>query len=364
MARRRDVNVFSLSFLDAMTCGFGAVVLFYMIINASFGRESGRMTADLHGEVDRLEEEVLEGHIKLVQVRNAVEEIDEENVITAGLSRRLIETLTQVQEELATYEDETLAKKAHVNQLKTDLKTLEEDVKRLSAQAPSEETPGDRVRTHIGDGDRQYLTGLKVGGRRILILVDASASMLDETIVNVVRRRNMSDAVKRSSEKWQQAVATVDWITTQIPRDSRFQIYTFNTTSQSVVPDQNHEWLDGGDREALDEAVQHLKGVIPDGGTNLYRAFTSFRSLRPAPDNIYLLVDGLPTQGQSRPRGTTISGRDRVRLFEDATKELRDRTPINVVLFPMEGDPHASSAFWKLALFSGGAFISPSKDWP
>ena len=39
MARRR-LNVFSLSFLDAMTCGFGAVVLFYMIINASYGRES------------------------------------------------------------------------------------------------------------------------------------------------------------------------------------------------------------------------------------------------------------------------------------------------------------------------------------
>lgn len=361
---RRQVNVFSLSFLDAMTCGFGAVVLFYMIINASFGRESGRMTADLHGEVNRLEEEVLDGHIKLVELRNSVEEIERENVLAAGLSRRLLETLTTIQEELATYEDETLAKKDHVNKLKADLKSLEEEVKRLSALAPSEETPGDRIRTHIGDGDRQYLTGLKVGGKRILILVDASASMLDETVVNIIRRRNMSDAVKRGSEKWQQALETVDWITTQIPPDSRFQIYAFNTRAASVVPAQNHEWLDGGDREVLDGAVQHLKGVIPNGGTNLYRAFTTFRSLRPAPDNIYLLVDGLPTQGQRPPKGTTISGRDRVRLFNDAAKELRDRTPVNVVLFPMEGDPHASSAYWKLALFSGGAFVSPSEDWP
>jgi len=361
---RRQMNVFSLSFLDAMTCGFGAVVLFYMIINASFGRESGKMTADLYGEVDRLEEEVLDGAIKLVEVRNAIEEIDEENVITAGLSRRLIETLTTIQEELATHEDSTLAKREHVNKLKTDLKTLEDEVKRLSAAAPSEETPGDRVRTHIGDGDRQYLTGLKVGGRRILILVDASASMLDETIVNIVRRRNMSDAVKRGSDKWKQAVATVDWLTTQIPTDSRFQIYTFNTSSASVVPGKNHEWLDGGDREALDEAVQYLKASVPSDGTNLYRAFTSFRSLRPAPDNIYLLVDGLPTQGQRPPKRATISARDRVKLFNDAAKELRDKIPINVILYPMEGDPHASSAYWKLALFSGGAFISPSKDWP
>ncbi len=32
---RRSASVFSLSFLDAMTCGFGAVVLFFMIINAA-----------------------------------------------------------------------------------------------------------------------------------------------------------------------------------------------------------------------------------------------------------------------------------------------------------------------------------------
>lgn len=363
MARRR-ITVFSLSFLDAMTCGFGAVVLFFMIINASFGKVSGEMTAELQGEVDRLETEVLTGYVNLVEVRNSLEEIEQENVLASGLSRRLIETLTVVQEELATYEDSTLARQEHVNKLKTDIKTLEEEVKRLSASAPSEETPGDRNRSFVGDGDRQYLTGLKVGGRRILILVDASASMLDDTIVNVVRRRNQSDEIKRRSEKWQQAVSTVDWITTQIPPDSRFQIYTFNTQSASVVPEKNHEWLDGGDREALDEAIHHLQAVVPADGTNLYRAFTSFRSLRPAPDNIYLLVDGLPTQGQRPSKGATISGRDRARLFNDATKELRDSIPINVILFPMEGDPMAASAYWKLALFSGGAYVSPSKDWP
>ena len=362
--RRRRITVFSLSFLDAMTCGFGAVVLFFMIINASFGRETGRMTADLYGEVDRLEDEVLDGHINLVELRNSLREIDQENVIARGLSRRLIETLTEVQEELATYEDTTLAKREHINKLKADIQSLEEDVKRLSALAPSDETPGDKRRVFVGDGDRQYLTGLKVGGRRILILVDASASMLDETIVNVVRRRNMSDDIKRRAEKWQQAVKTVDWLTTQIPPDSRFQIYTFNTKSRSVVPDRNAEWLDGGSREELDDAVGHLRTVVPGGGTNLYQALTSFRSLRPAPDNIYLLVDGLPTLGQRPPSRATISSRDRVRLFNAAVKELRDSIPVNVVLFPMEGDPLAASAYWKLALVSGGAFVSPSKDWP
>ena len=68
--RRREINLFSLSFLDAMTCGFGAVVLFYMVINASAGLRSGEMTADLRGEASRLEDEVLDGYNELVEVRN------------------------------------------------------------------------------------------------------------------------------------------------------------------------------------------------------------------------------------------------------------------------------------------------------
>ncbi|MEE9263265.1 MAG: VWA domain-containing protein [Vicinamibacteria bacterium] len=363
MARRR-VNVLSLSFLDAMTCGFGAVVLFFMIVNASFGRISGRMTGELQGEVDRLEEEVLEGYQNLVEVKNSLREIEEDRVVTAGLSRRLIETLEEIRVELATYQDSTVAQREHINRLKADLKSLEEDVKRLSAAAPSEETPGDKIRTFVGDGDRQYLTGLKVGGRRILFLVDASASMLASTIVNVVRRRNLPDHIKIRADKWQQTLATVDWLTTQIPRDSRFQIYTFNTAVGSVIPGTDGDWLDGGDRKVLDQAVQQLRGVVPQGGTNLYQALQSIRTLRPAPDNIMLLVDGLPTQGRKPSRRSTISGKDRVKLFNEAVKELRSKVPINVILFPMEGDPMASSAYWKLALATGGSFMSPSRNWP
>ena len=363
MARRR-VSVLSLSFLDAMTCGFGAVVLFFMIVNASFGRISGRMTGELQGEIDRLEEEVLEGYQNRVEVKNSLREIEQERVVTDGLSRRLIETLEEIRVELATYQDSTVAQREHINRLKADLKSLEEDVKRLAATAPSEETPGDKIRTFVGDGDRQYLTGLKVGGRRILFLVDASASMLASTIVNVVRRRNLPDHVKIRADKWQQTLSTVDWLTTQIPRDSRFQIYTFNTAVGSVIPGTDGDWLDGGDRKVLDEAVQRLRGVVPQGGTNLYQALQSIRTLRPAPDNIMLLVDGLPTQGRKPSRRSTISGKDRLKLFKEAVKELRSKVPINVILFPMEGDPMASSAYWKLALATGGSFMSPSRNWP
>jgi hypothetical protein len=361
---RRKVEFFSLSFLDVVCCGFGATILIFTILNAVFGGSYRPVTEELRGEVDRLEAEVLRGHQSLVELRNSRRETEREVVVASGLSRRLIETLAEVKEELATFERTTLSKREHIEKLKSDLKTLEEELKRLSAAAPSEETPGDRIRAFVGDGDRQYLTGLKVGGRRILILIDTSASMLGDDVVNVVRRRNMADFQKLRSPKWRQAVATVDWITTQFPRDASFQIYGFAAEASPIVPATDGQWLDAGSREALEGAVQHLRKVVPAGGTNLFQAFSVISRLRPAPDNVYLLVDGLPTLGKKPPRGTTVSAKDRLKLFEEATRGLSSRIPLNIILFPMEGDPMAPSAFWKLAMATGGAYLCPSSDWP
>ena len=364
MARRNRMNVFGLAFLDAMTCGLGAVILLYMVINASVGLRSGQMSNDLQAEVDRLEIEVLEGVKNLVELRNSRREVENEQVTAQGLSRRLIEVLEQIRVELATFEDSTLAKREHLNKLQADLKSLEEDAKRLAASIPVEETPGDKIRTFVGDGDRQYLTGLKVGGKRILILVDSSSSMLDETVVNIIRRRNLPDAQQLRSEKWQQAVATVDWLSTQFPRNSQFQVYRFNDAATPVVDGTNGQWLDAGNREMLEKAVAGLRSTPPRGGTSLHHAFASIKTLRPKPDNVILLIDSLPTRGAQAPRKRTVSGKERIKHFDRALRELPSGVPINVILFPMEGDPIAASAYWKLALVTRGSFMAPARDWP
>jgi hypothetical protein len=363
MARRR-LNVFGLSFLDAMTCGLGAVVLLYMVINASVQLRTDRLTDDLSSEVNRLQDEVLDGHRLLVELRNSMREIIDENAAASGLSRRLIEQIREIQVELATFDQTTIATREHINRLKADLKSLEEEAKRLAASIPSDETPGDRMRVHIGDGDRQYLTGLKVGGKRIFFLVDASASMLGDTVVNIIRRRNLPDDRRRMADKWQQAVATVDWLTTQIPRDAVFQIYSFDDAARPVLEGTGGQWLDGSDRMMLNDAVNGIRRVVPKNGTNLYGAFEAVKSMNPLPDNLLLLVDGLPTRGRSAPTSTMVTAKQRARLFNRAIKQLPSGIPVNVILFPMEGDPLASSAFWKLALATRGSFMSLSEDWP
>jgi len=364
MRRKRRPSPVGLSFLDAMTCGLGAVVLLFIVINASIEQQTKIVTKDLSAEVDRLETEVLDGHARMVELRNTTLEVENDRARASGLARRLIENLEQIQHELATSDASTIARREHINRLKADVKSLEEDAKRLSAAIPSDETPGDKLRIHVGNGDRQYLTGLKVGGERILFLVDASASMLGDDVVNVIRRRNLPDTEKIRAKKWQQAISTVDWLSTQIPRTSKFQIYSFSERPMAVLPDTAGRWLSGGDREVLDRAVAALRQVVPDGGTNLYHALAIISGFNPRPDNVTLLVDGLPTMGSGSPSRGTVSAKQRAKLFARAIKNLPRSIPINVVLYPMEGDPMAASAYWQLSMAHRGSFMSLSEDWP
>ena len=107
-----------------------------------------------------------------------------------------------------------------------------------------------------------------------------------------------------------------------------------------------------------------LRAVAPRGGTSLYHAFAALRTMNPRPDNLILLTDGLPTQGRTPPRRKTVSGKQRAKLFSQALEQLPSGIPVNVILFPFEGDPLAASGFWKLAMATGGSFMSPSQDWP
>ena len=179
--------------------------MLFVLVNAKGAARRDSVTADLRAEVNRIENQVLEGKKQLILARNVLEKTLVELAETRGLSRRVIETIKEKKIELADSDKDTLASKPHVNKLKADLKSLEEDVKRLRAGAKARDELGTKLRPFPGQGDRQYLTDLKMGGRRIFILVDSSASMLAETVVGVIRRRNLGVKEKLRSPRWQHA---------------------------------------------------------------------------------------------------------------------------------------------------------------
>jgi hypothetical protein len=365
MARRRETNVFSMSFLDAITCAFGSVVLVYVLINAQGGLRRAAQSYAVQAEVTKMEEQVLEGYQRLVVLRNSMVETETAQVRTEGLGTRVLEEAERLKVELADADKETLSRREAIERLKADLKSLEEGARRLEGATEDASATGTRVRGFVGQGDRQYLTGLRVGGDRIVLLVDVSASMLDDTVVNVLRMRNMSDARKLLSDKWRRTISTVEWLAAQIPLDSQFQIYAFNTKAWALAEGSDGKWLKTSDPNALTDAITTLRKTIPKDGTSLENAFIAMGALNPRPDNVIMITDGLPTQGVNAPViRKTIDGDDRVKLFNRAFAKYPRDVPFNVILMPMEGDPSAPAAFWLAARTTGGSFMSPSKDWP
>lgn len=350
--RKRESQPLNLSFLDVMACGFGAVTLLFLILK----HEMSDIPSDpaLKAEVNLLSEEIRQGEEEKVKLRNSLEELTERLVQARGLADRVVEQIREKRQEQSIQSDP-----------EDEIAKLRQQVEQLERETAEQREAGqDRdLRTFAGDGDRQYLTGLKLGGKRVLILLDSSASMLADDLVNVIRRRNMDDASKRQSAKWQRAVRTAEWLLARVPAQSQFQIYTFNTAAVSSLGSGQDTWQDAADSGAVSAAAAGLRSTIPGGGTSLVNAFRALGKLSPAPDNIFLITDGLPTQGASTPRGNTVSARDRAEYFREALDALPG-VPVNVILFPMEGDPGAAALFWQLGLASGGSFLSPATDWP
>jgi hypothetical protein len=361
---RRQFSVFSLSFLDAMACGFGAVILFFMVINANVSERRESILEERAAEVSRMEIKVLAGRKNLVQLKDDLAKVIQDWAILRGLKQEIVAEIRQTEQEFSTLTADTTARQTSIEQLRSELEDLEEQTQRLSAASITPEDAGNRIRSFTGDGNRQYLTGMRMGGSRVVILVDASTSMLDRTLVNVLRRRNMSAEQQLRAPKWRQVVNTVDWLTTQIEPGTQFQIIAFNDRAWSLIEGSDGSWLTVTDGSELERAVQALRGTVPKGPTSLNAGFEAVRALNPAPDNMYLLVDGLPTMGEIVPPRAGVTGRERMGHFERAVRALPVSLPVNVILFAMEGDPQAAPAYWWLALSTGGSMLAPAEDWP
>ena len=363
---RRSFHVFSMSFLDIISCGFGSVVLFFVIITAQVRVRADAERIDLLSETTRLEEEVLEGRKDLLQFRGEKEELEDRRAEAVEELRKLKERLAALLTELQEYERLGIQSEESLDKLRSDVDRLREAQEQLEARiAESEEGSGRQVRSFEGSGSRQYLTGMRMDGDRVLILVDGSTSMLGRTYIDVLRFRLMDEKLKPRAPKWRQVAASVDWITTQLDAEQKFQIYIYGEGYRSVLEDSDGQWLSVADGKRLTEAVEALRGHVPSGGSSMHAAVAAIRNLDPSPASVFLITDGLPTQGASPPsRVGRVDERARIRYFERAVRNLPSRIPVNVLLYPMDGDPSATGLYWLLAAQSRGSFISLPRDWP
>ncbi len=361
--KREGPSAFNLSFLDIMFCGFGAVMLLVLIVNSQMVLRRGEKYKDLSARLNTLKQEVESERELLAKRLNSLKAAKREIKRLQGRSRVVINEIKKTEQETARFLNVSLSKVQDIRRLESELKRLEREHKRLLAHEKLAQERGRQALSITGQGHRQYLTGLRLGGKRVLILVDCSASMLNRKIVQIIRLKNMPEERKIGARKWRQVVRTLRWLLANLPLESKVRVALFNKDAY-LVADAQKRWVPVKDTKALEEMAHKVASEVPDGGTSLLRAFRLSSSISPRPDNIILLTDGLPTLGRLARSKGKVSAQERERLFHEAVAHLPRGVPVNTILFPLEGDPTAPALFWKLAVKTQGSFLTPSSDWP
>lgn len=343
----RKGSDFNLSFLDIMACGLGAVILIFLIIKHNVDRGSIE-SLTLAQQLETLEREVQ-------LLRTEVAETAELNAEQEKLGDSLAQQQQSSEIVLAAV-DERLT-----NQ-QTENARLQEANEQTQAQQATDLVEGPV------SGEEQYLLGLRVEGRRVAILLDHSASMTDEKLVDVFRYKVGSAAERQAAPKWQRAKRTARWLLNRLPESSEAVVVGFSEQAQSLG---GGGWQNLRDPQPLGDTLMALEKLTPEGATNLQGALEYLSQLTPRPTHVYLITDGLPTQvtgrGRRCARGETITPACRLELFTDMTRATRDvlrQVRLNVVLLPLEGDWAAADAYWNLAVATGGLLISPPQSWP
>lgn len=353
MRRPRKSEGFNLAFLDIMSCGLGAVVLVFMLVKHNVG-SSASETDLLAGDVQRLELQEEELQQTLEQLLN--------------ISQSEAEKIAQLRAKLTQLEQSISQKKLSLVQKKDQLAALKNDISTRPIAQKEDLVEDDR------GGEENYLMGLKVEGRRIAVLIDSSASMTDEKLLNIIKRKNGSAVSKKRGPKWLRTRKTVRWLLARVPKTSQLTVVSYNASVKSLG---SGNWQTANNPATLQALYRDLDTIVPEGATNLQKGLQAVSGS--GATDLYVITDGLPTVGESRytslnpfascssllGKSSTISGECRVKLFRQTIKDSNlAGIKVNVILLPIEGDPDASNEYWGWAALSGGLMISPAVNWP
>ena len=268
--RRQEEDNFGLSFLDAITCGFGAVILLFVLTASNDESLRKEETAGIRSEVYSFDEELLDGEENLANLRNTLLETEEQIETAQGLADEVIRETQNLKEEISRLENETLANLEHLNQLKADIEAKKEA---LMAQTGTTTTdPGQDLLRLQGNNRQQFLTGLRTDGRRLVILVDRSLSMTGETLPEILAMKAANPIERQESNKWKRVLEATEWLLATMVETEFFQLFTFSETTDPIFAGQRNEWLVTSP-ETIKDVLNKLWQIVPEGGTNLGARF-------------------------------------------------------------------------------------------
>jgi len=350
--KRRNFEVFSLSFLDCITCGFGAMLLLFVLTVGKSAENKESVVSTIIAMISQLSVDTSKEQELVGNVRYRLKIQDERMASLAATKETKEANITELDQQMAL--------------LLLQQSNLEDEIDKLIDTKEAIPTQEETAPIPIPNVQRrQYLSGFNFEGNNIIFLIEATGGMVGYTVDEALENSSLSDEEKRQFPKWQRVIKSVQWILANLTPQQRYQIMVFSADTTALIQDRGLEWFDPLDRETMSEVLQELQEVTPLGGANLERAFTTLLANFPGVDTIMLLTDGLPTQSDSIPIGSAgSSDSDRERLFNVAVRRLPDTLTVNTILYPMSGDPGAAFLFWQLANRTHGALVSPAPSWP
>jgi len=335
MKHRREPQSSALSFIDCICCGFGSVLLLFILTAKG---------------------QIIQTKVEAQQSKEALEQLQSEILIAEG-------TQQSIEKEIAALDPQPDADSIDLASLNAEFTNLSESVKQKKAalafiDEEVEQTEAVAAKDRPS-ADKNYLSGLSLKGPRVLILLESSGSMLAEDAKSALKITQSATGDK--AEKWLRAKAAVRAVIAAIPRGTEIAVFQMNQKATPLSGTTSNPYIDPYDNNSLITLLDRLEKLKAFGGANLMNALTVIKNLSERPSSMLLIGDGLPTA--PNPTNKVLTESDRILLFNRAMG-ARPNFPFNTILFPFEGDPAAAGLFWKLGSRTNGLSLVPDEDWP
>jgi hypothetical protein len=335
MHKRREAQSSALSFMDCICCGFGAVLLLFILTAKAQITDSQEKAVQSVNAAETLEAAIREAKAKKLALIEEIEALDPQPDTKATS----VAALAAEQERLA--------------------KAVEDQAKALAALENKTEPTEQPAALDRPSADKSYLSGLRLRGPRAVILLESSGSMLAEDAKTAIQIIQQGTGAK--SKKWLRSKAAVRAVLAAIPKGTQVAIFAMAEETKALSGSTENPYIDPYDNEALLSFLGRLGQLKASGGADLSKGLQAVSQLKQRASSLLLIGDGLPTA--PAPRSGSLTEADRVKLFNRAMAN-RLNYPFNAILFPFSGDPAAAGLFWQLSGRTKGITLIPDNDWP
>jgi len=322
MIKRRGIEEFSISFLDVICCGFGAVILLLMLTRPLEPILLENSEVDLSERIEAREQ-------ALFEIRGEIRELLASDNATATDRLAAIQAIKELERQL----EDTLGKAISLGEAERE---IDEQTAEL---ASAKQTLTDEMQRLLGldfKRDSGLVGGIAVDSEYIIFVIDTSGSM--------------------QSAAWNQVVRKVDETLSIYPRVKGIQV--MNDMGDYMFPQYRGTWLEDG-AGVRNRIIQTLSGWAPFSNSSPVEGIREAIDTYYDPSkNISIYVFGDDYTGDSVEE--VVDAVDQINIADEMG---RRRVRIHAVGFPVYLDqPNAriyrfAALMRELAYRNDGTFV-------